>query len=249
MKAIKSFELLSKELFQSEIENINQKYIECEVLEQKQFFHNYLKLTLLLNNEINDDFIIKPIYNIKEGNKIKIETKDILFRTCDYKLHLEIMKIVNIKNTDSKITIKKNYTKFNFPFIYANSLSELSKVKYNLFASLPVKTNETESFSGFTNIFFIDINKEELLITFDRKKFKVEGQKIYLLEGFLFNYEEKKFIQLANSNIVEMNEVLKRNEIISKSNIKDLFNFKGKVKYFYFKQKLIKVENESNNNL
>ena len=248
MKAIKSFELLSKELFQSEIENINQKYIECEVLEQKQFFHNYLKLTLLLNNEINDDFIIKPIYNIKEGNKIKIETKDILFRTCDYKLHLEIMKIVKIKNTDSKITIKKNYTKFNSPFIYANSLSELSKVKYNLFASLPVKTNETESFSGFTNIFFIDINKEELLITFDRKKFKVEGQKIYLLEGFLFNYEEKKFIQLANSNIVEMNEVLKRNEIISKSNIKDLFNFKGKVKYFDFKQKLIKVENESNNN-
>ena len=137
MKAIKSFELLSKELFQSEIENINQKYIECEVLEQKQFFHNYLKLTLLLNNEINDDFIIKPIYNIKEGNKIKIETKDILFRTCDYKLHLEIMKIVKIKNTDSKITIKKNYTKFNSPFIYANSLSELSKVKYSILSFLP----------------------------------------------------------------------------------------------------------------
>ena len=93
---------------------------------------------------------------------------------------------------------------------------------------------------------FKDINKEKINVLFDKKKFQLEGQKLYLLEGFLIN-KDKELIQLPNSWISEINESLDKN--ISESKINHLFNFMGKIEYFNFRNKKINVINEEDKNI
>jgi hypothetical protein len=74
MSAIKSYNQLNQLLTGYDIQNISQQDIDFIILGiEESFIYNYSKLTLLLNNEINDQFIIKPTFNIEKENKIKIK--------------------------------------------------------------------------------------------------------------------------------------------------------------------------------
>ena len=251
MSAIKSYNQLNQLLTGYDIQNISQQDIDFIILGiEESFIYNYSKLTLLLNNEINDQFIIKPTFNIEKENKIKIKFNDIIFRTFKGKLYLEITKILKINDDNQNIILIEKYNSFNFSFLkYANNFSELKKINKNSLVSIPVKVKEKETFNGTSTTSFKDINKKGLIINYDDKTSKVEGQKIYILEGFLYNNEEEKLIQLQKSNIREVNESLNKNENIIQSDILELFHFKGKIKLFDFTNQIIKIENEENKNL
>ena len=247
MKTIQSYKQLDQEFLNAEEQLSCEKDIEFIILAIKEAsIYNYSKLTLLLNNEINDHFIIKPVYNIEEATKIKIKLSDIIFRTFKGKSYYEI-KNVHIIKSDNKNMINTTYNTFNFSIHnYINSLSELKQIKYNSLVSIPVKIKEKETSTATSTIVFKDVNKKGLIVKLFKEKSKIEGQKIYILEGFLYNSEENKLIQLSNSNVSEVDELLNKNINITESYIPNLFNFKGKIKEFDFMKKTIYVENVEN---
>ena len=236
---IKSFEQLQKEFVKIEDkslpQNSKEQYLEFIVIKKNKFIYNYLKLTLLLKEEINDQFIFKQFTDIKENTKIKVRLDDIKFTILNDKLYFEIQKIENIKSNNQNIS-NKQYTHFNFAFhTYVNNLSELENINNNSLISMPVKIKEKETDSNESKIIFKDINKQKINIIYDKEKFKIEGQKKYLLEGFLLK-ENKTLIQLQNSNISEIDEGIEQ----SQSSISKLFNIKGKINEFDFKEKFVK---------
>ena len=245
MKAIKSYNQLSQEFMRYKEKETNQQEIEFTIIEIKEsFIYNYSKLTLLFNNEINDQFIIKPVYNINKASKIKIKFNDIIFRNFNGILYLEI-KYISAITKDNPNIINKKYNNFKFSLHkYFNCLSELKQINYNSLVSIPVKIKEKEAFDGIPNIIFKDINKEPLIIQFDNEKLNVEGQKIYMLEGFLYNHKENKLYQLPNSNATEIIELLDTNKTFEKSEIPNLYNFKGKITSFDFIRRVININVE-----
>ena len=250
-KAIKNFEQLQKEFVKIEDkflpQNSKSQYLEFIVIKKSHFIYNYLKLTLLLNDELNDQFIFKEFADIKENTRIKVKLDDIKFKTLNNTLYFEIQKIENL-TSNSKNILNEHYNHFNFTFhTYANCLFELENINYNSLISIPVKIKEKETDSNESKIIFKDINKKKLNINFDKNKFKIEGQKKYLLEGFLLK-ENKNLIQLKNSSITEIDESLDKNRGIEQSSISKLFNFKGKINEFDLKTKFIKVINEEDKN-
>ena len=238
---------LNEALLNYERKDICQKDIEFTIVKIKlSAIYNYSGFTLLLNNEINDQFITKPIYLVKENDKIRVNINDIIFRTFEGKLYFEIKKMDINKN---KSTIINEYNNNNFMhYNYLNNVSELKHINNDSLVSIPVKIEEKEDITGGQYIFFKDMNKEQLIIKYDKGKFDLEGQKIYLLEGFLLDYNENKLYQLPNSNVTEIIDVLDKNKNIEKSEIPGLFNFKGKIKTFDFIKKVIIIENEGDNN-
>ena len=249
--AIKSFDQLQKEFLKNEDkclpQNSKQEYLEFIIVKKSQFIYNYLKLTLLLNDEINDQFIYKQFTDIKENTKIKVKLDDIKFKTINNTLYFEIQKIEFLKSISQNI-LNEHYNHFNFTFhAYANSLYELENINYNSLISMPVKIMEKETDSNESKIIFKDVNKKKININFDKNKFKIEGQKNYLLEGFLLK-ENKHLIQLNNSSITEIDENLDKNRGIEQSSISKLFNIKGKIKEFDLKTKFVKVINEEDKN-
>ena len=60
-----------------------------------------------------------------------------------------------------------------------------------------------------------------------------------MLEGFLYYHKENKLIQLLNSNVTEIVELLDTNKTVEKSEIPNLYNFKGKITSFDFIKKII----------
>lgn len=247
MKAIKCYQELYQELIKSDNQNIIQQNLEFIVLQIKEsFIDNYYRVTLLLCNEINEQFIIKSDLKIREGNKIKIKVNDIKFTTFKGNLHLKVDTLEIFKDISQNI-INKQYNTFIFNYNYANSNSELEKIKYDSLVSIPVKIKEKETFEGIPRKYFKDVNKEELIVKFDYDNFDVEGQKIYLLEGFLYDVNECKLIQLSYSNVIEITEFLNGNKNIAESTVPNLFNFKGKIKSFNFKENMIFIENEKEN--
>ena len=245
MKAIKSYNQLSQEFMRYKEKETNQQEIEFLILDLKEsYIYNYSKLTLLFNNEINDQFIIKPVYNINKASKIKIKFNDIIFRTFNGILYFEI-KYISAITKDNPNIINKKYNNFNFSLHkYFNCLSDLKQINYNSLVSIPVKIKEKETFDTIPNIIFKDINKEPIIIQLDNEKLNVEGQKIYMLEGFLYNHKENKLYQLPNSNFTEIVELLDTNKSFEKSEIPNLFNFKGKIASFDFIRRVININIE-----
>jgi hypothetical protein len=220
--AIRNFDQLQKEFLKNEDkclpQNSKQEYLEFIIVKKSQFIYNYLKLTLFLNDEINDQFIYKQFTDIKENTKIKVKLDDIKFKTINNTLYFEIQKIEFLKSISQNI-LNEHYNHFNFTFhAYANSLYELENINYNSLISMPVKIMEKETDSNESKIIFKDVNKKKININFDKNKFKIEGQKNYLLEGFLLK-ENKHLIQLNNSSITEIDENLDKNRGIEQSSI------------------------------
>ena len=162
MGNIQSFEELRQELEKHEFKNTFKKDIEFIVVDVKEsFIFNYSKLTLLLNNEVNDQFIIKPYTKIEKYNKIKFKLDDVIFRTLNGKLFLEIKKL-SIRPSNLNLDEKQKNT-FIFPFYYVNNLSELKNIKKNSFVSIPVKIKEKEYFNGDSAVYFKDVDREQLI--------------------------------------------------------------------------------------
>ena len=246
MEAIKCYHELNEEFIK--VNKNNLRYFETIVLGKNRFSNEYFKLTLLLDNEINDQFIINVFNEVKENSKICINFEDIIFRTLNGKLFFEIKEIKKLIFLEQK-TIKENFKIYCFSFHnYINSLNDLKQIKYNCLVSMPVKEKEMESFTNEPIFKFKDINKKELTINVDIKKFNVEGQKVYLLEGFLYDIEVSKFIQLPNSNIKEIKDFLYKDKNYAQSDILPLVNFKGKIKTFNFIDKIINIEIEEKQN-
>ena len=248
MHDIKSYQELYYMLIKPDNQKAIQQNLEFIVLETKEsFIDNYLKVTLLFCKEINEQFIIKSDLKIREGSEIKIEVKDIKFTTFKGNLYLKVDNLKIIKDNSQNI-IKELCDTFVFNYNYANNGFELKKIKCDSIVSIPVKIKEKETAEGIQKKNFKDVNKEELIMKFDHDKFNVEGQKIYLLEGFFYDVNECKLIQLPYSNVVEITETVNKNKNIYESDIPNLFNFKGKIKTFNFVNNIIIVENEKGNN-
>ena len=248
MEDIKAYQKLYNMLIKPDNQKAIQPNLEFIVLETKEsFIDNYLKATLLCCEEINDQFIIKSDLKIREGSKIKIEVKDIKFTTFKGNLYLKVdnLTIINDKRQNN---INEKCNTFIFNYNYVNNGSELKKIEHDSLVSIPLKVKENETFDGKQKKVFRDVNKEELIMDFEHNKFNVEDHKIYLLEGFFYDVNECKLIQLPYSNVVEITETLNENKNISESDILNLFNFKGKIKSFNFVNNIIIVENEKENN-
>ena len=247
MKEIKCFKELNEEFIK--VNKTALTYFEPIVLGNDRFDNEYLKLTLLLDNEINDRFIINKSKEIKEESKISINLEDIIFRTFNGKLFFEIkdVKILNYKNPNIK---KEQYNIYCFTlYNYINSLDELKQLKSNCLVSIPMRVKESESYYNEPLFKFKDINKEILTVDIDTKKFNVEGNKIYILESFLFNKEDCRLEPLLNSNIKEIDDFLDKDKNYDESDIYSLFNFKGKIKTFNFINKKINIEIEGKKEL
>ena len=204
MHDIKSYQELYYMLIKPDNQKAIQQNLEFIVLETKEsFIDNYLKVTLLFCKEINEQFIIKSDLKIREGSEINIEVKDIKFRTFKGNLYLKVDNLKIIKDNSQNI-IKELCDTFVFNYNYANNGFELKKIKCDSIVSIPVKIKEKETAEGIQKKNFKDVNKEELFVKFDHDKFNVEGQKIYLLEGFFYDVNECKLIQLPYSNVVEI---------------------------------------------
>ena len=248
MEDIKAYQKLYNMLIKPDNQKAIQPNLEFIVLGTKEsFIDNYLKATLLCCEEINDQFIIKSDLKIREGSKIKIEVKDIKFTTFKGNLYLKVdnLTIINDKRQNN---INEKCNTFIFNYNYVNNGSELKKIEHDSLVSIPLKVKENETFDGKQKKVFRDVNKEELIMDFEHNKFNVEDLKIYLLEGFFYDVNECKLIQLPYSNVVEITETLNENKNISESDILNLFNFKGKIKSFNFVNNIIIVENEKENN-
>jgi len=248
MQDIKTYQELYYMLIKQDNQQSIQQNLEFTVLETKEsFIDNYFKVTLLFYKEINDQFIIKSNLKIREGSEIKIEVKDIKFTTFKGNLYLKVDNLTIIKD-NSQNNINEKYNTFIFNYNYVNNGSELKKIKYDSLVSIPVKLKEIVASDGIQIKNFRDVNKEGLIMNFNHDKYNVEGQKIYLLEGFFYDVNGCKLIQLPYSNVVEITETLDENKNISESDIPNLFNFKGKIKSFDFVNNTIIVENEKENN-
>ena len=85
-----------------------------------------------------------------------------------------------------------------------------------------MRIKESESYDNEPLFKFKDINKEILTVDIDTKKFNVEGNKIYILESFLFNKEECRLEPLLNSNIKEIDDFLDKDKNYDESDIYSL---------------------------
>ena len=85
-----------------------------------------------------------------------------------------------------------------------------------------MRVKESESYYNEPLFKFKDINKEVLTVDIDTKKFNIEGNKIYILEGFLFNKEECRLEPLLNSNIKEIDDFLDKDKNYDESDIYSL---------------------------
>jgi hypothetical protein len=135
---IRNFDQLQKEFLKNEDkclpQNSKQEYLEFIIVKKSQFIYNYLKLTLLLNDEINDQFIYKQLADIKENTKIKVKLDDIKFKTINNTLYFEIQKIKFLKSISQNI-LNEHYNHFNFTF-HASILYVHGYIAYSIVKSL-----------------------------------------------------------------------------------------------------------------
>lgn len=246
--SIPNFVELEKEMF--DIKNIKtNKLIKVIILNKiKLKNYNFFKLTIFFKDKINDEFIINSDINLDINTKIKILTYDLKTKVIDGIYYFEILKFFLVGNAKIKKTEPPKF-KFNFPKFIQTSL-DLDYLEENSIISILAKAHEKENiFSNLnsnSNYIFKDIDELKININYQNDKIKIEGQKIYFFQNFIYN--NKTLNQSDNSIISEINETLNEKLCIEYTSIKDVIHFRGIVDSLNIKFKYIYVRIKDINN-
>ena len=192
---------------------------------------NYLQLSLLLDNEINNQFLINSKFfkhnfkDINDANGTKIKITQFQFINVENNIFIKILEVFFYKNEIIEIEPKDQ---FIFNSTYIKSFKELKVKNIKLFSILLKNIN---------NEIFEDINGEQIKLYFNNK---FDRDSIYYFCNLL--YDEKSAKQISVSKVYNYNDKkilsFMNNNIIS-----------GEITEVFFYENKIKVKTNNNKNI
>ena len=227
-----------------QIKNKNDKWYECEIIQERIDFDINIKfIKLKIDETKSQSFIMEQNNNKLVGKKIKFGVNSLKIKLINNKPYFIIKKYSlldsndNIKNPQLLLNLRPDSYKI---------LTSNRELKSNYLFTLILRAKEIKISTQEYKFELIDSNNEPVKLE-DLESLSLENRKIYCFHGYIYDSSKLKVEKTNISHTEEftssMTKIYNSKEILE-SNINSLLNFKGKVDSFSISDNIVIIEDK-----